>query len=68
MSDQVIEIIGKGLLISFLSGIGIYFITALWDSFTDILIPFWIIDFAMTLMTIPLVAVVIGFIILIIKN
>jgi predicted membrane protein len=63
MSDQVIEIIGKGLLISFLSGIGIYFITALWDSFTDILIPLWIIDFAMTL-----VAVVIGFIILIIKN
>ena len=68
ISEQVAELIIKSLVISFLSGIGLYFITSLWDVLTDTHIPFWIVDFAMTLITIPMVVAIIGFIVLIIKN
>lgn len=68
ISEQVAELIIKSLVISFFSGIGLYFITSLWDIFTDTHIPFWIVDFAMTLITIQMVVAIIGFIVLIIKN
>lgn len=68
ISEQVAELIIKSLVISFFSRIGLYFITSLWDVFTDTHIPFWSVDFAMTLITIPMVVAIIGFIVLIIKN